>query len=125
MTSAVQSKGLTVQPFVQYNETYDVLVVNAEEFNWVLKSFLDALDVVFKIVFLLNLEYMQLCDPFFEFMADLIYGIPPTKDYGAVNTMLHKFAKCETAPLAEAEKLPEAEKEEPSDVNVNVDTEIK
>ncbi len=82
------SKDMHVQPFIQLNEqpgrNERQFVLIVEDFTWEFYSLLDAMDVLFKLTYILNLEYMQPCEPFYEFMGELIYGIPMVKSYPAV-----------------------------------------
>ncbi len=84
----MEKKGMTVQPFMQLNEQPDSnerkFILHVDDCSWEFHSLLDAMDVLFKMTYLLNLEYMEPCEPFYEFMGNLIYGLPMTKSYGTV-----------------------------------------
>ena len=88
MTKTIEKKRMEVQPFIQLNETPDTgerqFCLHVDDASWKFDSLLTALDVLFKMTNLLNLEYMEPCEPFYEFMGNLIYGLPLVKSYDQV-----------------------------------------
>lgn len=69
------------------------IFVYVDDIQYPFLTFVNALDVLFKIFYLFNLQYPSESDVFYNFIQSFLYDLPTAKKYPKVSTIKHDIIK--------------------------------
>ena len=76
LAASLKRYGTTVQPFLQFNTSEQTYCVQLDRHTWVFENFLEAMDVLIKLSYILGIEFQTLILEFWDFLSGLVYNLP-------------------------------------------------
>lgn len=84
-SKSIQPKLLIVGEIFKIKEIY----VYLDDIKYPMLTILNAIDILFKILFIFNLKYPEECKVFYNFIESFLYDLPTLKKFAKVSVIKH------------------------------------